>query len=281
MCIRERADARTGHPPEQGTRLACVLHSVRESRDARVDWRGGRRTATELIDVHGERPVNRELGALAGAGPEGGSLGALLRTVLYVLATAVSYYGATQIAWALTFPDSKVSLFFPPHPLLISILLFVPTRQWWAFTLAAASAHFVATQQAQWPTIYALNCEVFDAIQNVGTAAGIRMLIRSPIKTITLRDAVLFVLIAVVVVPFGSAFWGASFTVAYGFGTSYWIEWRNLGISNAVTSVVLIPAFPGCSPSVRQTPESPVPATRAGSGSRRCVYGGAGNPGVR
>ena len=28
-----------------------------------------------------------------------------------------------------------------------------------------------------------------------------------------------------------------------GFGTRYWIEWRNLGISNAVTAVVLIPAF--------------------------------------
>ena len=46
-----------------------------------------------------------------------------------------------------------------------------------------------------------------------------------------------------VLVPFGTAFWGASFTVSYGFGTRYWIEWRNLGISNAVTAVVLIPAF--------------------------------------
>ena len=53
----------------------------------------------------------------------------------------------------------------------------------------------------------------------------------------------LFVLIAVVLVPFGAAFWGASFTLSYGFGTRYWIEWRNLGISNAVTTVVLVPAF--------------------------------------
>ena len=37
----------------------------------------------------------------------------------------------------------------------------------------------------------------------------------------------------------------------------------------------------GCAPSVRQTPESPVPPTRAGSGSRRCVYGGAGNLRIR
>ena len=187
--------------------------------------------------------LNREPAARISAGPEGRSAGALLRTVCYVLASAICYYVATQIAWALTFPDSKVSLFFPPHAVLVCILLVVPVRHWWAYVLAAAGAHFLATQQAQWPPLYALTCEAFDALQNVSTAAGIRILIKSPLKAITLRDAILFVLVAVVLVPFGTAFWGASFTVSYGFGTHYWIEWRNLGISNAVTAVVLIPAF--------------------------------------
>ncbi len=203
----------------------------------------GRKTATELTDVQREPLLNREPAARISAGPKERSAGASLRTVLYVLATAVCYYVATQVAWVLTFPDSKVSLFFPPHAVLVSTLLFVPTRQWWAYTLAAASAHFLATQQAHWPTVYALHCEVFDAVQNVGAAAGIRLLIKSPLKAITLRDAILFVLIAMVFIPFGTAFWGASFTVSYGFGTHYWIEWRNLGISNAVTAVVLTPAF--------------------------------------
>ena len=161
----------------------------------------------------------------------------------FVLATGVCYYVATQIAWALCFPDSKVSLFFPPHAVLVSILLLVPTRHWWAYVLAAASAHFLATQQAHWPPLYALHCEAFDAVQNVATAAGIRIFIRSPLKALTLRDAMIFVLIAVVLVPFGTAFWGAAFTVSNGFGTHYWIEWRNLGISNAVTAVVLVPAL--------------------------------------
>ena len=141
------------------------------------------------------------------------------------------------------FPDSKVSLFFPPQAVLLCTLLLVPTRHWWAYVLAAVSVHFVATQQAQWPPLYALTCEAFDAVKCVTAAAGIRMAIRSPIKAITLRDATLFVLIAVVLVPFGTAFWGASFTVSYGFGTDYWVEWRNLGISNAVTTVVLVPAL--------------------------------------
>ena len=116
-------------------------------------------------------------------------------------------------------------------------------RHWWAYTLATILAHFVATQQAHWPVLYALHCEAFDAVQNVLAAAGIRFFIKSPLRRITLRDAMVFVLIAVIIVPFGTAFWGAAFTVSNRFGTHYWVEWRNLGISNGVTAVVLVPAF--------------------------------------
>jgi integral membrane sensor domain MASE1 len=80
-------------------------------------------------------------------------------------------------------------------------------------------------------------------VQNVSIAAGIRILIKSPFHLITLREALIFVLIVVVIVPFGTAFWGAAFTVSNHFGTHYWVEWRNLGISNAVTGIVLLPAI--------------------------------------
>jgi PAS domain S-box-containing protein len=186
--------------------------------------------------------LKRELEPQAIGEPEERS-GELLRTLGFVLATGVCYYAATQIAWALCFPDSKVSLFFPPHAVLVSILLMVPTRHWWAYVLTAASTHFLATQQAQWPPLYALHCEAFDAVKGVAAAAGIRSFIKSPLTALTLRDALIFVLIAVVLVPFGTAFWGAALTVSNGFGTRFWIEWRNLGISNAVTTVVLIPAL--------------------------------------
>ena len=167
------------------------------------------------------------------------SLGTLLR----ILATGACYYVATRTAWLLTFPDSKVSLFFPPHAVLVSVLLLVPTRQWWAYTLAAACSHYFATQQAHWPPLYALHAEAFDAVQNVLTAAGIRLFIRSRFDLIRLREAIRFVLIAVLIVPVGTAFWGAAFTVSNGFGTRYWVEWRNLSISNGVTAIVLLPAI--------------------------------------
>jgi signal transduction histidine kinase len=169
--------------------------------------------------------------------------GSFLWIAFQVFLTGLAYYAATEIAWALCFPNSKVSLLFPPHAVLVVVLLLVPSRHWWAYTLATVAAHFIATQQAHWPALYALHCEAFDAAQNVLAATGIRLFIKSPLNRITLRDAVVFVLIAVLIVPFGTAFWGSAFTISNGFGTDYWVEWRNLGISNGVTAVVLVPAL--------------------------------------
>ena len=166
-----------------------------------------------------------------------------LRTMVWILATGGCYYVSTQIAWLLCFPDSKVSLFFPPHAVLVSILLLVPTRHWWAYMLAAACSHYFATQQEHWPPLYALDCEVFDAVKSVLTAAGIRIFVKSPFRLINLREAILFVLIAGIIVPVGTAFWGAAFTVSNHFGTHYWVEWRNLSISNGVTAIVLVPVI--------------------------------------
>ena len=141
--------------------------------------------------------------------------GISLRTGLWILAGAACYYLATRIAWVLCFPDSKVSLFFFPHAVLVSILLIVPARHWWAYALAAAGSHFIATQQADWPPLYAMQCEAFDVVKAALTAAGIRWVIKSPFHYLSLREAILFVLIAVIGVPVGAAFWGAAFTVFY------------------------------------------------------------------
>jgi len=165
-----------------------------------------------------------------------------LRLALRVLACGVLYYLTTQLAWRLRFPNTLVSLIFPPHAVLVAILLLVPTRHWWIYTLAAMGGHFVAAQQAHWSLLDSLHPEAFNAVQNLLVAGGLRRFIKSPLKLLTLRDAVVFVLIAVVIVPVGTAFWGAAFNASH-FGTNYWIEWRNLSVSNGVTAVVFVPAI--------------------------------------
>src|SRR5688572_28554176 len=115
-------------------RMARMMEAIRHA------------TASLELEFHADSRPNEQPGF---------SLG----TVFRILATGACYYLATRTAWALTFPDSKVSLFFPPHAVLVSILLLVPTRHWWAYTLAAAASHYFATQQAGWPPLYALHAE--------------------------------------------------------------------------------------------------------------------------
>src|SRR3954466_14981024 len=89
--------------------------------------------------------VNGELESHADTRPDE-QPGFSLRTVFQILASGACYYLATRTAWVLTFPDTKVSLFFFPHAVLVAILLLVPTRHWWAYTLVAAGSHYFATQ---------------------------------------------------------------------------------------------------------------------------------------
>src|ERR671911_2310996 len=119
-----------------------------------------------MIEAMRQAKANLEVGFRTRTLP-GEQPGFSLRTVLWILATGACYYLATRIAWMLCFHDSKVSLFFPPHAVLVSILLLVPTRHWWAYVAAAACSHYFATQQEHWPPLYALQCEAFDAAKNV------------------------------------------------------------------------------------------------------------------
>jgi hypothetical protein len=74
-----------------------------------------------------------------------GPIGVLLPYSLHVLASGVCYYLATRSPGAGF--HSKVPLIFPPHAVLISVLLLVPSRHWWAYTLAAVGGHFPPGRQ--------------------------------------------------------------------------------------------------------------------------------------
>src|SRR5687767_9237539 len=132
-----------------------------------------RRAAAPADAAPTSDPSMRSAGQAAPAEPPASSpahaskLNDWILITLRVLAAAACYYLATRVAWVLCFPDSKVSLFFPPHAVLVAVLLLVPSRQWWTYALAAGAAHFVATQQAGWPPLYALQCEAFDLIKAV------------------------------------------------------------------------------------------------------------------
>ena len=110
------------------------------------------------------------------------------RTALWVLLSGVAYYLATQIAWALCFPNSKVSLFFPPHAVLVSdpaarphpALVGLHARR----HRRSSSGHAAGTLAI----LVLITVRGFRCGAELAVAAGIRIFIKSPLKLITLRE---------------------------------------------------------------------------------------------
>jgi PAS domain S-box-containing protein len=175
--------------------------------------------------------------------PAKGTLDSPGQLLLLGVLVGTACYLATKLAFALCLSDSKVCLIFPPYALLIAVLLTVPVRLWWVCVLAAMCGHVAATWPRQWTFWFTLHSEVFDATKYLLAAIGIRLLTKGPLTFATLREAVVIVGVAVIVVPFGTALWGAGLGISHGFGTHYWIEWRNVGLSNAATALALLPGL--------------------------------------
>src|SRR5262250_3530574 len=70
-----------------------------------------------------------------------------IRLVGLALLVAVGYYAGALFGKSLRFPDSHLSLIWPPTAILLAALLLVPGRKWWIYLLAVTPVHvFVQLQ---------------------------------------------------------------------------------------------------------------------------------------
>src|SRR5262245_57146453 len=60
-----------------------------------------------------------------------------LRLALNLLLVGVICHLSTQIGYAYKFPPHNISPLWPMGAILFSVLVAVPVRHWWAYTLAA------------------------------------------------------------------------------------------------------------------------------------------------
>jgi len=65
------------------------------------------------------------------------------RHALFVLLVCAGYYAGALIGQSLRFPNSHLSLIWPPTAILLAALLLTPPRRWWIFLLAVAPVHTV------------------------------------------------------------------------------------------------------------------------------------------
>lgn len=166
-------------------------------------------------------------------------------TILTLAVLALAYYLGAQAAFYVgTLSDRIFAPFWPPNVILFCALLLVPLRRWWLCIAAAFPAHVVAEigvgmGAAQLLVAFVTNCAV--ATLN---AYGVRRLMVGPDWFGTLRQAVTYVLITVIVSPAVCALGGAFVPLlSNGEIDSYWVSWAHWYGANALASATLGPVF--------------------------------------
>src|SRR5688572_27340290 len=69
------------------------------------------------------------------------------RRMLAILLVCAGYYAGALIAKSLRFPDSHLSLIWPPTAIVLAALLLAPPRKWWMYLVAVSPVHIFVQLQ--------------------------------------------------------------------------------------------------------------------------------------
>jgi PAS domain S-box-containing protein len=158
---------------------------------------------------------------------------------------AIAYYFGAQFGFSLRFPNSPLSVIWPPNAILLAALLLMPTQRWWLLLLAVFPAHVLVEYQngvQLWaiPGLYITNCG-----QAVLGAAGIRWLSGGSPRLDTLNRMIVYGACAVLGAPFIFSFLDTAVSVFTHWEGSQQLllHWEERFVSNALTALALPPVI--------------------------------------
>src|SRR5262245_58363417 len=159
-----------------------------------------------------------------------------LRLAVNLLLIGTICHLSTQVGFAFKFPPHHISPLWPTGAILFSVLVVAPVRHWWAYILAAYFTSVLTDLRAGFP-VAALFFIVAGIIEILVAALGVRRFAEGLRAFDSLRNLVAYVVVAVILAPFASAF-----VAALAGGTeSYWFYWRVWFLSETLAYLVLAP----------------------------------------
>jgi PAS domain S-box-containing protein len=159
------------------------------------------------------------------------------RLALKVLLVGFVCHFATEIGFAFKFPPHYISPLWPTGAILFSVLVVTPIRHWWAYILAAYFTSVVNDARAGFP-VAAILFVIAGLIEICIAALGVRRFAGGLRAFDSLRCLVVYILVAVVLAPFVSAF-----VAAFAGIENYWFYWRVWFLSEALAYLMLAPAI--------------------------------------
>ena len=170
----------------------------------------------------------------------------LLRYVLPALAVGAVYYAGCLAGFALRFPNSGISFFWPPTAVLAAVFLVTSPRSWPSFLITVFIGHAIAHARDGIPAA----TWTIQFVGNVSQAALAAWLVRRYSTTDALftnvRGVLVFFFGACIVAPAVASILPSSIYVTLGWAPSFVDAWRARVISNAIASLTLIPSLVMC-----------------------------------
>jgi formate hydrogenlyase transcriptional activator len=160
---------------------------------------------------------------------------------LPVLLVCLGYYAGAWVAKELRFPDSHLSLIWPPTAILLAALLLAPLRKWWIYLLAVAPVHVLV----QWQDGVATGGIISQLIGNFGQALLAACSVLYFNKGVThlnsFRAMVVFTFGAIILAPVVVSTIAAYLYVLSGWEQNYWYAWRARVLSNSLSTLMIVP----------------------------------------
>jgi signal transduction histidine kinase/membrane protein implicated in regulation of membrane protease activity len=163
------------------------------------------------------------------------------RALTVAAVVAVGYYFGALVGFALRFPSSGISFFWPPTAVLTAALLLSPPGTWAALLVGAFAGHAAAHAQngvpiAAWPIQFLAN-----AAQALLSAYLVRRYSDPRRPFGDLRRASAYIVGACIVAPCAASLVSAYVYVRLGWATDFGSAWGARTVSNAIASLTLVP----------------------------------------
>jgi len=162
-----------------------------------------------------------------------------LRFPFQVAAVAFGYYITAVVGLDLSFKPDIIGALWPPNALVLTALLLSPRRRWPWFLLVVIPAELLADLPFGVSLLQALAFVGADILEVLVAAVLLRTFLGGPPAFSSLRHIGFFLLCAVVVAPFLSAFPGATLPLIDGTSTSFGSRWLLWFLGDGLTHLTI------------------------------------------
>jgi formate hydrogenlyase transcriptional activator len=158
-----------------------------------------------------------------------------------VLWVCLGYYAGAWIAKTLKFPDSNLSLIWPPTAILLGGLLLAPPRKWWIYLLALAPVHVLVQLQDGVSAGGVISQLIGNFSQALLAAFSVYYFNKGVVHLNSFRAIAVFTLGAIILAPVVVSTIAAYLYVLSGWEQNYWYAWRARILSNALSTLMIVP----------------------------------------